>query len=249
MRDVSYYLSKVPPLHSNKPLFNAELALLLQPLIDAATLVSQLPTYYFDIDTAVGVQLDAVGARVGRTRAVPLPLQNVFFAFDDPLRGADQSIWYDEDINPGVTYSFMDDDAFRRVLKAVAISNEWDGSVPVAKTVIDTFMLPGTGTFTFVEDKGFAVASGTALEMQMVVGISGVIPNIVDVEVLSQDILGIKPATVTVTYLVTSVNGEPIFGLDVDNDYVGGLDHAAWGVDASTLAASDAALLALSELG
>jgi hypothetical protein len=241
--DVATYLAKVPPLHAGDPNMMAELALLLQPLVDIQNLLADLPTVYFDLDYAIGVQLDILGKWIGRTRDIPVPLQNIFLSLGDPLRGLGKGIWYNPDVSPGVTYSRMDDETYRRLLKAVAAANEWNGTVTSAGVVLDRYFIPAAGSHAFMQDCGWGVQDGPSAQMKILIGVSGVIPNIVDIEVLAQGLLGLKPATVDVGYVVTSINGAPIFGLGVSNDYVGGLGAGAWGVGPSEIAHSDSDLL------
>lgn len=240
--DVSLYLNRVPPLHRDKPLFMATLAMALQPFVDANNFLASIPTA-FDIDNAIGAQLDILGLWLNQSRTLGIPLQNVFFSWGDPLRGWGRGIWFNPDINPGVTYTQLDDDVYRSLLKAIAIANEWDGTVEMGQTVLDEFFPPGAGTFTFIEEDGFAVQGGENIQKGLTIGISGVIPSIVDLQVLAQDLLRLKPGAMNVKYRVTSVNGAPIFGFGVDNEYIGGWGRGAWGVSPETIAASDPALL------
>jgi hypothetical protein len=239
--DIDYYLSKVPPLHVGRPKFRATLALTLQPFVDQQAFLEALPQA-FDIDTAIGVQLDAVGGRLGRTRAVPIPLQNIYFTWGDPLRGWGRGIWKNSDLNPGVTYANLDDDVFRRMLKAVALSNEWDGTVVGGQLVLDEYFPPGLGTFVFIQNRGWGVSGGSSINMSMTIAISGKIPSVVDLEVLRQNLLGLEPAGVKVDYAVTSVDGAPIFGWGVDNDYIGGWGRGAWAISTETILLGDAGL-------
>ena len=79
--------------------------------------------------------------------------------------------------------------------------------------------------------------------MVMTIGVSGKIPSIVDLEILAQNLIGLKPATVTLNIAITSVDGAPIFGLGVDNNYIGGLGHGALAVTPEFILSADAALL------
>lgn len=240
---LSYYIGKIPPLHASQPRFVAELSLLLQPLVDAQNLLADLPTVYFDLDQAIGVQLDILGQWIGRRRQIPVPLQNVFLSLGDPMRGLGKGIWYNPDVNPGATYTNLDEDSYRRLLRAVSVANRWDGTVTTAHAVLDRFFPSALGSYAFAQDCGWGVESAASVQMKMIIGISGQIPNIVDLEVIKQGLLGLKPATVEVDYRVTSINGAPVFGLGVANQYINGPGVGAWGVDPSVIAASDSALL------
>ncbi len=62
MSSVSFetYRGLVPPPNSIQPNFIRMLAALTQPMIDAQNLLNEMPKY-FDIETAVGKQLDVLG--------------------------------------------------------------------------------------------------------------------------------------------------------------------------------------------
>ena len=61
------YLSLVPPQHRNKPNFIAALTAVLQPMVDHQAVLASMPAA-FDLDVAVGVQLDQIGLWVGVSR-------------------------------------------------------------------------------------------------------------------------------------------------------------------------------------
>ena len=83
MPDLSYYLQLIPSWNSDKPRFVNTLAALLQPMVDAQAMLAKLNTD-FDIDTAIGVQLDQIGQWLGVSRWVTVPITNVYFSFDLP---------------------------------------------------------------------------------------------------------------------------------------------------------------------
>ena len=64
-------------------------ATLCQPFVDEQSVLNSLPGKY-DLDSAVGVQLDAVGEWVGISRELAVPLSNVYFSLDIAGLGLDQ---------------------------------------------------------------------------------------------------------------------------------------------------------------
>ncbi len=246
--NLQHYLAKVPPEHAGDAKFMAELALLLQPLCDGQALLNDLPNY-FDIDNetlCVGAQLNVLGQWIGRTRSVPIPMQDVFFTWGDPLRGWGRGVWYNPDLNPGVTYTNLADPDYRRLLKCVAVANEWDGSVTMATEALQQFFTVALypDTHVFALDQSWGVQSGETINMNMAICVSGVIPSITDLLLMSQGLLGLKPAGIGVDYVVTSVSGTPVFGWGVSNEFIGGWGEGAWGVSPEFLAHADPALLA-----
>src|SRR5262249_20975851 len=136
----------------------------------------------FDLDTAVGVQLDILGLWIGRSRYVQIPIEGVYFTFhmpgDPDMRdGFDQGIWkgpYDPD--SGVIA--MPDDTYRKVLQLQAIANEWDGTLGSIQDAFNT-VFPGV----VVQDRG-DVPGGL---MSMDVLIPGMDMNSLLLGVLEQD--------------------------------------------------------------
>lgn len=100
---ISYYVNLLtseyrPP---NAPNLNTWLGLLLSPLDDATTCLQQISPA-FDLDTAVGSQLDADGAIMGVSRVLNF----------QPTSGLS---------------AVLDDDTYRILLRATLAFNRWDG--------------------------------------------------------------------------------------------------------------------------
>ena len=90
--NIQTYLDLVPSQHSNKPNFISVLNTIIQPLVDIQNLMQQMPEY-FDLNLAVGVQLDAVGEWVGITRYLPQEITGVYFAFNEDGVGFNLGVW------------------------------------------------------------------------------------------------------------------------------------------------------------
>jgi hypothetical protein len=229
-------LGLVTPWHSTRPKFMATLAAVLAPLVEMRDAVARLPTD-FDLDSAIGVQLDAVGVRIGRARTVRLPAPTIYFTFDDPDRGFDQGVWKGPYEDPQTTVS-LDDETYRRLLRANILAKQWDGTVPGAQAVFDAFFVDAD-TYVFVQDNAPTafpdefVIPGTGdqrLEMSMTIGVSGAALPAVYLGILDQNLIPIKPAGVQTNYAVASVDDRPLFGFDVQNDVIAGFDAGAFGV-------------------
>ncbi|MGC7970039.1 DUF2612 domain-containing protein, partial [Salmonella enterica] len=66
----------------------------------------------FDLDQAIGVQLDAVGEWVGISRNITVPLAGVYFSFDIAGLGFDQGVWKGP-FDPDTGLTTLDDDTYR----------------------------------------------------------------------------------------------------------------------------------------
>jgi hypothetical protein len=219
MAELEDYLGRVTPYWRGKPKFIAELTAILQPLVDLQNAIAWLPAD-FDLDDAVGVQLDAVGIWVGRSRDIPVPIPNIWFSFDDEKRGFDLGIWQGPfDSDTGITV--LDDDTYRLFLRAKIAANNWDGTVETAAAAFNLIFSKSPGSLIFVLDNG---------DMSMTVGIAGKIPSLLFLALLEQGFLPLKPEGVRLNYEITSSDGGPVFGFDLENEYIAGFDVGAWGV-------------------
>jgi hypothetical protein len=123
--DLTYYTTKVTSEHNDKPNFMAMVSLLAQALVDEQKTLLSMPGLY-DLDAAVGVQLDSVGEWIGLTRWVQVPFG-------------------------GSSLQELDDQHYRILLRARIISNQWDGTVPDAYLAWSV-LFAGTGLQVLIQD-------------------------------------------------------------------------------------------------
>lgn len=257
-RTVADYTALIPPANANKPKFVATIQASVAPLVAMQGMLADLPSE-FDIDNAVGPQLDAVGVRVGRSRQLPYPLQGIFFTWGDPARGWGKGVWKGR-YSAGVGLYELDDDTYRRLLRAKVLANRWDGSLIGAQGILNAYF-DDPETLVFVVDNGFGrlnsfftwgdpsrgwgrgvwkspqdAADDSPLPMAMTIGVAGKLPSLIDLGLLAQGAFDVKPLGVTMTYRVTSVNQKPVFGWGMSNAYVSGWGQGAWGVAPETIA-------------
>ena len=104
---------------------------------------------YFDLDTAVGVQLDQIGLWVGASRRLQIPL-SIYFSLDIDGLGFDQGIWQGP-FDPDTGLTILDDEAFRLVLRGVIAFNDWDGTLLQYNANLAK-IFAGTGTNVYAID-------------------------------------------------------------------------------------------------
>lgn len=217
MTTTADYLALLPAASRNKPKFTAFLSAILDGLADGQNTLAAMPGA-FDIDTAVGAQLDAVGQRVGLARQLPVPIAGVYFSLDDATLGLDQGVIRGP-FDPTSALASLDDTTYRLLLKIKVRANTWDGSLGVAQQMLAAVQSSAPGTYLFMQDR---------FDMTTIIGVSGVIPSRLFVSILKQMKEWLRPAAVDLSSVyVTSVNGAAVFGLDVQNSYVAGLDAGA----------------------
>lgn len=213
MNQLDDYLQLLPSENASKPNFNAVLAAFLQPFVDAQ---NNAPT--FDIDTAMGVQLDAIGLWVGQSRKVNVPIAGVYFSMDTTGVGFDQGVWFGPGSSAtGVTS--LDDETYRLILKIKVAANSWDGTLSGAQQVLSS--VASSGTYLFIQDN---------FNMSITIGVSGKIPSALFVALIQQVFSWIRPAAVNIASVsTTGLSGTVLFGFDTQSNFVSGFDTGAWG--------------------
>lgn len=219
-QNVDNYLALIPSQHQGKPNFTAVLTAILQPFAQLQGVYAALPGQ-FDLDNAVGDQLDGVGVRIGVSRKLAVPITGVYFSLDIEGLGLDQGILQGP-FDPSSGLTSLDDETYRQLLKIKAMANSWDGSLEQAQLILGA--LSNGGTHIFMQD---------LFDMRILIGVSGVVPSALFAAMVKQLGEWVRPETVELAFVfVTSVNGAPIFGLDVENEYIAGLDVGAWAMPA-----------------
>jgi uncharacterized protein DUF2612 len=221
--DIDDYVSLITSEHNQKPNYVATVKLRLQPYVDGQVVAESIPAL-FDLDVAVGQQLDFTGQWIGRTRFLETPL-NIFFSWDTPGLGWDQGIW-DGPYLGQYGQVALPDSSYRTLLKATVAANYWDGTVPGAYKAWDT-LFAMTPYYILIQDYG---------NMSMaIVLMSATPPDAVDTALFTSGELDLKPATVELFHVLPTVypagmypGGTPLFGWDVSNGNIAGWDQGAW---------------------
>ncbi|KVZ79915.1 DUF2612 domain-containing protein [Burkholderia ubonensis] len=217
MADLNDYTALITSEHRDKPRFAAMVAAVVQPLVDQMNLLASMPGK-FDLDVAVGDQLDTVGRWVGVSRRIRTPLTGIYFSFDTAGLGFDQGIWKGP-FDPDTGLTLLDDDTYRLVIRAKIGANHWDGTLEQSAAILNSIF--GADTHVFIEDHQ---------DMSMTIGISGKVPSAVFLALLAGGYIPLKPEGVRVNYtIVTTVDSAPLFGFDMSGPYVAGFDAGAWG--------------------
>jgi hypothetical protein len=215
------YTSLITSEHQSAPRYMAMVSLLAQWAVDRRSLLASIPELY-DIDTAVGQQLDRVGEWVGVSRKLSLPLTGVYFSFDAAGLGFDQGTWLGP-FDPTSGLVSLPDDQYRILLYATIAANNWDGTVPTAYTAWNTIFAP-LGYSILIEDNQ---------NMTMDVVLVGPSPDAVTLALFTGGYLNLRPAGVGINnYYLPSVPGSPVFGMDVETASIAGFDVGGWVIPA-----------------
>ena len=209
--DVTPYTDLIISQHAVQPNFMAVVAVRCQPYADMVAVAQAMPGM-FDIDVAVGDQLDAVGEWVGITRYLTEPLTNVYLTLGPTGPGLGQGILMGP-YDPTSGLVELPDQQYRTLLYARIAANHWDGTIPGAYAVLQQVFPDFT---IIIQDNG---------NKSMLYGLVG--SGTLDAATLALFLGGyfdLKPAGITIDgYVLPPPNGAPIFGLGANNATIGGL--------------------------
>jgi hypothetical protein len=230
---MSKYTDRITTLHGDKPGFVSMVEQITNQLIGVQNLYSNMVAYY-DLDTAVGAQLDVIGLWIGISRDLSAPVSNVYYSFDIANLGFDNGVWrgpYD----PASGIITLPDEYYRLVLKAKILNNHWDGTKEQAYSVVQAIFEP-YGFLFFIEDNA---------DLSMDIGLlTGESQNSLIVGLLKQGKFNIKPAGIRINYYISASDPGKIFSFDFEatQTYFGGFDNSSWATltDAASGVSSDA---------
>jgi hypothetical protein len=223
---MSKYTDLITNYHATKPKFFDHVDLSTRPLIDITTATRGLVTA-FDIDTAVGVQLDTLGLWIGRSRIVSQPISGVYFSLDTDGLGFDQGIWQGP-YDPDSGYTTLSDETYRVILKAKIAINNWNGQNDTLPPILDN-ALSGSGLrMQIVDNQDMTISIRVFPEID----ISQVSLELI--AAIKQGYLTVKAAgvwggSIEIPAIETPSAGSRFFGFDMGNEYVAGFDSGAWG--------------------
>lgn len=216
MADRNEYTDLIAGYHVGKDKFQQWVFTLTEPLRIARERLAALRDD-FDVDKAVGPQLDAIGVRVGVSRSLPMTLTDVYFALDDVDGiGLDLGVWkgtYD----PVDGTATLDDEIYRSVIKAKIAQNHWDGT----RGTLPDFLSEVLGYF----GQPAKILDLEDLDtMHVVLHLTKATTPPIVWELFSRRIIDVTAAGVSMDL----VENLPWFGLDYETASIKGLDEGDW---------------------
>ena len=211
---VSDYTGLITSEHASAPKFGAMVAAVAGCFVRSQNLLVGIPTA-FDLDAAVGAQLDVVGQWVGVARTVQTPITGVFFSLDTANVGFDQGVWLDA-YNTATALISLDDDTYRLLLRAKIGTNSWDGTLASSKPILDAIF---TGSLSAsIEDNG-------DMTITMILRSAGKVISALLQAIFLGGYLHLKSEGVQVNYVITN---DTLFGFDSSGSVIAGFDSGTW---------------------
>lgn len=195
---VETYTSLITSEHSDKENFIATLKVPVS-LQDQLQNVLMQMIDAFDIDVAVGRQLDIIGEWVGVTRNISTPLTGIYFEWGGAASvGWSSGIWQGE-FSPTSGISSLPDDIYITLLRAKIAANRWSGTIPSAYEIWEEIF---PNTVIIIQDNQ---------DMSIIIGISGEPLDVLTQALLTGGYIPLKPEGVRVQYYAIPVDSNPIF--------------------------------------
>ena len=188
-----YYKQLIISQYQNSPKFMTWMEDLVA-LENDQCVVADSVVAAFDIDYAVGLQLDTLGVLIGFPRGIKIPISGIFFEWNytsSPagLRSWGTGSWRDPS-EASTQMTILPDDAYRQMLKFKILTNNWDGTIPGLYLMWDAIFAVDGLMLSIIDNQN----------MTMAITVTGAtIPAVVQY-ILLGNYLPIKPAGVSITY-------------------------------------------------
>jgi hypothetical protein len=213
---VQDYLNLITSEYQNQPKFNATVAFMVAVPVQVQTLLEEMMTTLFDLDTPpVGDQLDIIGAWVGASRQVNIPISGVYFTWDAPsAEGWDFGTWQSSPPTSSVTV--LPDSQYLTLILAKIAANNWDGTTEGAYTIWDALF------------PQFTILILDQCNMSYDLAVIGGIVDSLTLALITGGYIPLRPEGVLVNNYLVSVDTNPAFSWDVDTADMKGWDQSSW---------------------
>lgn len=208
------YLNLITSAFRQKPKYIGTVEINVDVPVRVQSLLTSLLAL-FDLDSAVGDQLDIIGRWVGISRNVSIPITGVYFSWDDiATDGWDFGTWQ-PDLAPS-TVTTLPDDSYRVLIKAKIAANAWDGTTDGAYAIWDALFTQFTILIQDHQDMSYDLA------------IVGGIVDSLTVALITGGYIPLKPEGVRVNEYLIPIDDGPAFAWDLETDLLKGWDEGSW---------------------
>lgn len=220
MPTVNDYLNLIPSQHRDKPDFVAVVTTNVSVFVHLQAILLLMLAEIWDVDTAVDDRLDTIGLWVGVSRNVSIPIENVYFAFDgDYTVGWDFGSWQPSSQPANIVV--LPNDAYRTLIKTKIAANHWDGTTEGAYDIWEAIF---TEINILIQDNQ---------NMSYGLGFVGGIIDSLTLALITGGYIPLKPEGIRISEFFIPVNDGPLFGFDVENDFIQGFDEGSWAREVS----------------
>lgn len=211
---VDDYLALITSAFREKPKFAGTVQINVDVPVRVQNLLTSMLAI-FDLDTAVGSQLDIIGQWAGISRDVSIPITGVYFSWDDvQTDGWDFGIWQ-PNLAP-TTVTTLPDDSYRTLIKAKIAANAWDGTTDGAYAIWDTLFTQFTILIQDHQDMSYDL---------IIVG--GIVDSLT-AALITGGYIPLKPEGVRVNEYLIPVDSGPAFAWDLEETLLQGWDEGSW---------------------
>jgi hypothetical protein len=210
---LDYYLDLITSAYSEQPNAMATVKAVVQPKVDLIAFLQNLYKY-FQLDTAVGDQLDKLGAWIGASRNVTFPLTGVYFSLDSATLGLDQGSMQGK-YDPDTGLVKLPDDVYLKVINLIRFLYHNRCTIPKLHEALDQ-LYPNCNLI--IQNNG---------DLTVFYGLTATPENNLITQLFLQGYLSFAPAGCNVVgNIISSPDATPIpfFGLDYETIAYSGLD-------------------------
>lgn len=211
---INDYLNLITSEFREQPNFTSTVSVLVSIPVQIQNLLLQMIPL-FDVDIAVGDQLDIIGQWVGISRNVNIPITGVFFTWDGAANvGWDFGIW--QASNQPTQVTVLPDDSYRVLVKAKIAANQWDGTIEGAYAIWDSIFTQYTILIQDNQDMTYDLI------------ILGGIVDSLTVALITGGYIPLKPEGVRVKEYFISTTTNKGFAWDLETPYLAGWNEGYW---------------------
>lgn len=210
------YLNLVTSAWRDKPKFIAMIELCVSVQVRIQDLMTEMMTTLFDLELAMGAQLDVIGEWVGVSRNISIPIEGVFFTWDDTtdFTGWEYGVWQDSD-QPG-NITVLPDDVYRNLIKSKIAANHWDGTT-TGMYEVWSIVFPDLNIL--IQDNQ---------DMSYDIAFVGSIIDSLTLALITGGYISLKPEGVRVNAYFIPIDTGPLFGWDLDTEFIQGWEEGSW---------------------
>ena len=214
MTTTNDYLQLITSEHRDKANFSAMVELDTSFAVRVQNLlITMIPI--FDVDVAVGSQLDVIGQWVGISRNISIPISGIYFSWDSTSDvGWEYGTWKDPLAPSSITS--LPDDAYRTLIRAKIAANKWDGTTEGAYTVWESVF----------PQYNILIQDNQNMSYDLI--IVGAIVDSLTLALLVEGYLPLKPEGVHIDSYFVPADTNPAFGWDLDSPLITGWDTGSW---------------------